>query len=170
MQHRFDAWADFTMKAIALTITFGMAFALAGCGQPLPDAPNAVEVTPIARIVGSIGPVEDIDASGKLATSDGGYGFSATVTAETPTAWVMTRLSVRDGSTLVPGFDRTFTYGNDDGVAMVGCAGSAEGRWDVIDAPADVIHVQIDDEAFVSVTAQIRGSETLTETHFTLTR
>jgi len=167
---RQGAWDDLT-AGLAFALTFAMvAVLLAGCPSPLPDTPPAVEVTPIARIVGAIGPVEDIDARGELATSDGGYGFSATVTADTPGAWVMTRLSVRDGSMLVPGFDRVFAFSNDEGVAMVGCAGSAEGRWDLIDAPAELTHIQIDEASNVTVTAQLRDQGEMVETHFPLSR
>lgn len=143
---------------------------LAACGTPLPGEAPPPEAAPVPHIAGVIGPIADIDHDGELVTSDGGYGYSATVTADTGNAWVMTRLSVRDATTLAPGLDRTFAFANDEGVALVGCAGSAEGQWDYIDAPADEIRVQIDDDALVSVTARLRGSETLTETSFSLSR
>lgn len=147
------------MRAIVL----GLSFSLAACGAPLPPAPVATDVLPPPHITGTIGPVAGIDHDGTVDILDDGERFQATTIVDLGGTAAMTRLNMRTAD-MQAGGAHVFLIGNEDDVMAVGCAGSAPGMWDIIDAPAEVMRVTLGGDEII-VEMVLRGqTETVTTT------
>lgn len=147
------------MRLVAI---FSLVLFSIACGRPVSDAPPE-PLAPIAHLAGTIGPVDEIDTDATATVYDDGEYLSATLNGEHGGIAVMARLNAVDARVITVPMHEVFVRGNGKGVSAVGCAGSAEGRWDIIDAPAEVILVDIDDDGLVTVELLLRDhTETVT--------
>jgi hypothetical protein len=128
------------------------------CGRPVSGGLSPEPLTPIAHLSGTIGPVDEIDTNATATLFDDGVYFSATLNATHAGTAVMTRLAASDASVITAPMERAiFTFGDESGISAIGCAGSAEGQWDIIDAPADVVVIEVDEAGIATVEMVLRN-------------